>query len=61
VEKGKAPGLTELERLMNLSVLLSGPEHRDEQQAVIAELKDLAGRKGFGGRVAVHLEDLGVE
>jgi hypothetical protein len=46
---------------MNLSVLLSGPEHRDEQRAVIAELKDLAGRKGFGGRVAVHLEDLGVE
>jgi hypothetical protein len=60
-KKGKAPGLTELERLMNLSVLLSGPEHRDEQRAVIAELKDLAGRKGFGGRVAVHLEDLGVE
>jgi Domain of unknown function (DUF4304) len=60
-KKGKAPGLTELQRLLNLSVLLNDPKHRDEQQAVIGQLKDLAGRKGFGGKVAAHLEDLGVE
>lgn len=58
---GKAPGLTELQRLLNLSVLLDHPNHRSEQRAVIGELKDLASRKGFGGRVAVHLEALGVE
>jgi hypothetical protein len=58
---GRAPGLTELQRLLNLSALLNDPEHRGEQRAVIDELRDLASRKGFGGRVAVHLEALGVE
>ena len=36
-------------------------QHRHEQRAVVKELKDLASRKGFGGRVAVHLEELGIE
>jgi hypothetical protein len=58
---GKAPGLTELQRLLNLSVLLDDSNHRSEQRAVIEGLKDLASRKGFGGRVAVQLEALGVE
>ena len=58
---GRAPGLTELQRLLNLSVLLNDSEHRPEQRTVVKELKDLASRKGFGGRVAVHLEDLGIE
>jgi hypothetical protein len=57
----QAPGLTELQRLLNLSVLLDDPDHRAEQRAVIGELKDLATRKGFGGRVAAHLEELGVD
>jgi hypothetical protein len=60
-KQGKAPGLTELERLLNLSVLLNNPERRKEQRAVIRELKDLAAQTGFGGRVAVRLEDLGIE
>jgi Domain of unknown function (DUF4304) len=58
---GRAPGLTELQRLLNLSVLLNDPEHLSEMPAVVGQLKDLAHRKGFGGRVAVHLEELGVE
>jgi hypothetical protein len=58
---GRAPGITELQRLLNLSALLNDFEHRDEQRMVIEEMKDLARRKGFGGRVAVHLEELGVE
>lgn len=55
----RAPGLTDLQRLLNLAVLLDDSEHRDEQRAVIEELKELAIRKGFQGRVAVHLEKLG--
>jgi len=58
---GRAPGLTELQRLLNLSALLNDLEHRDEQRTVVEELKDLARRKGFGGTVAVHLEELGIE
>jgi hypothetical protein len=57
----RAPGLTELQRLLNLSVLLNDSEHREEQHAVIGKLKSLARGKAFAGTVAVHLEELGVE
>jgi hypothetical protein len=58
---GRAPGITELQRLQFLSILLNEASLRPQQQEVVQELKELGQRKGLMGVVSVHLEALGVE
>lgn len=59
--EGRSPGLTELQRLMGLTVLLDVDDKRQLQAEYIQKLKDYGNAKGLRGRVGVHLEDLGVE
>jgi len=58
---GRSPGITELQRLQYLTILLNEPGLRGEQAAVVEQLKELGRRKGLMGAVSVHLEQLGVE
>jgi hypothetical protein len=58
---GRAHGITELQRLQFLSALLDEPERRNEQAAVIEELREFGERKGLTGAVGAHLERLGIE
>ena len=56
--QGKAAGLTELQRLMYLSVLLDQPGLRDKQRKIIEELRAFGEKKGLTPTVNDHLERL---
>ena len=55
---GKSPGLTDIQRLLYLSVLLKHAGPADRLGGVLAELQSKAAGKPVASRVAVHLERL---
>jgi hypothetical protein len=59
--EGKAAGITELQRLQFLAVLLDDPGLKAQQRVVVEELKEFGRRKGLMGAVGAHLEALGLE